>query len=60
MAFDDLADSCLMTPSLSTVRIDADKIGAAVCALLKKAQQEKFSAHNTLLVPVELVIRASS
>jgi LacI family transcriptional regulator len=66
VGFDDLADSCLMTPSLSTVRIDAEKVGAAVCTLLKKApkstviEHEKDTELDTFIVPVELIIRASS
>ena len=60
VGFDDLADSCLMTPSLSSVRIDAEKIGAAVGTLLKKARQAEGAEDETFIVPVELIVRASS
>ena len=57
VGFDDLADSSLMTPALSTVKIDANKIGEVVCSLLSNITT---SPHDTVLVPVELKIRASS
>ncbi len=65
VGFDDLADSSLMTPALSTVKIDAETVGATVCALLKKVKlnaitDDKTSDTKTLLVPVELIVRASS
>lgn len=56
VGFDDLADSSLMTPALSTVKIDADKIGAVVCSLLSDINT---APHDTVLVPIELKIRES-
>ncbi len=60
VGFDDLSDSCLMTPSLTTVKIDPEKIGAAVCTLLKKDKQNSELSNHDLLVPVELITRHSS
>jgi LacI family transcriptional regulator len=57
VGFDDLSDSSLMTPALTTVRIDADKIGSVVCSLLTDISK---APHNKVLIPVELKIRASS
>jgi LacI family transcriptional regulator len=57
VGFDDLADSCLMTPALSTVKINADHIGAAVCSVLSEI---KTASNETVLISIELKVRASS
>lgn len=57
VGFDDLEDSGLMSPALTTVHIDADKIGAAVCKLLPEL---KNHPTETTLVDVSLQIRHSS
>ena len=57
VGFDDLQDSQLMTPALSTVHIDADKIGAAVCKVLANIKNQ---SAETVLVEVELKIRQST
>lgn len=60
VGFDDLSDSSLMTPSLTTVRIDPEKVGAAVCKLLKQNKKDIELINHELLVPVELIQRHSS
>lgn len=57
VGFDDLQDSQLMTPALSTVHIDADKIGAAVCKVLANIKEQ---SADTVLVDVELKVRDSA
>ncbi|PHZ86572.1 LacI family DNA-binding transcriptional regulator [Paremcibacter congregatus] len=59
VGFDDLEDSRLMSPALSTVSIDADRIGHRVCRLLERLQdQEQIS--DTILVDVKFVERDSA
>lgn len=67
VGFDDLEDSRLMSPALSTVHIDADKIGEVVCQVLNNIQQKNLKQGNSkqsspqkTLVDVELITRASS
>ncbi|MFT4929806.1 MAG: LacI family transcriptional regulator [Phenylobacterium sp.] len=57
VGFDDLEDSRLMSPALSTVHIDADKIGASVCKILANIKE---NGQQTMLVDVELIARESS
>lgn len=57
VGFDDLKDSGLMTPALTTVHIDADKIGATVCKVLANIKNHPI---ETILVDVELKVRQSS
>ncbi|NQZ80097.1 MAG: LacI family DNA-binding transcriptional regulator [Colwellia sp.] len=57
VGFDDLEDSRLMTPALSTVHVDANKIGIAVCHILSNI---KDGSRNKILVAVDLVVRESS
>jgi LacI family transcriptional regulator len=68
VGFDDLNDSGLMTPALTTVHIDADKIGAAVCKVLsgikvqsniKVLANSKEQQPETILVDVDLKVRQS-
>ncbi|TQV85923.1 LacI family DNA-binding transcriptional regulator [Aliikangiella coralliicola] len=59
VGFDDLKDSRLMSPSLSSVKIDADKIGAATCQILKKIREQK-KPRSKILVDIELIERDSS
>ena len=57
VGFDDLEDSRLMTPALSTVHVDANQIGIAVCQILSHI---KDGSRNKVLVGVELMVRESS
>ncbi|WP_102797142.1 LacI family DNA-binding transcriptional regulator [Bowmanella denitrificans] len=56
--FDDLEDSCRMSPALTTVHIDADKIGQAVCRLLGN-KKEAVASEGRILVDVEFIPRSS-
>ena len=58
VGFDDLADSSLMSPALTTVRIDADEIGKRTCQVLSEILQGTQPPVRTL-VDVNLKIRAS-
>ena len=57
VGFDDLKDSKLMSPSLSTVCIDANEIGKAVCHILINS---KNTNNEHLLIDVEFIERESS
>jgi len=56
---DDLQDYFLMSPLLTTVHIDANKIGSVVSELLK-SKLNNTSIEPTTLVDVDLIIRDSS
>ncbi len=57
VGFDDLEDSRLMTPALSTVHVDAEQIAIAVCQILANI---KDGNRNKILVGVNLIERESS
>ena len=59
VGFDDLADSCLMSPSLSSVTINADDIGKHTCQVLQELLNQGTPAVRTL-VDVHLQVRDSS
>ncbi|MFK3860992.1 LacI family DNA-binding transcriptional regulator [Pseudoalteromonas rhizosphaerae] len=59
VGFDDLADSCLMSPSLSSVTINADNIGKHTCQVLQELLNQGTPAVRTL-VDVHLQVRDSS
>lgn len=56
VGFDDLEDSRLMSPALSTVHIDANQIAIAVCHILANI---KDGNKNKILVGVDFVERES-
>lgn len=58
-AFDDLDDSKLMTPALSSIAIDADAIGAAVCSVLDNIRHGQ-QVPGLQRLPVALNVRGSS
>lgn len=62
VGFDDLQDSCLMSPSLTTVHIEASKIGGAVSELLKSklVDSSAETKESTIFIDVNLNIRDSS
>ena len=62
VGFDDLQDSCLMSPSLTTVHIEANKIGYAVSEVLKNelANACDEAKESTVLIDINLNIRDSS
>ncbi|MEW6992494.1 LacI family DNA-binding transcriptional regulator [Colwelliaceae bacterium 6441] len=57
VGFDDLEDSKLMSPSLSSVHIDANRIGAAVCQLLDNMADRN---RNKIIVSIDFIARESS
>lgn len=57
VGFDDLEDSRLMSPSLSSIHVDANQIGIAVCQILSNI---KNGNKNKTLVGVDLIARESS
>lgn len=57
VGFDDLEDSKLMSPSLSTVHIDANRIGGAVCQILNNIDEGN---RNKIIVGVDFIARESS
>ena len=59
IGFDDLADSSLMSPALTTVRIDADDIGKRTCQVLSELLNGTQPPVRTL-VDVSFKIRASA
>lgn len=59
VGFDDLADSKLMSPSLSSVAINADEIGKRTCQILQELLNDSTPPVRTL-VDVNLQIRDSS
>lgn len=56
--FDDLEDSRLLSPSLTTIRVDARDIGREACDLLQR-MLEGQRVPSKVLVDVELVVRES-
>ena len=46
-----------MSPSLSTVHVDANKIGIAVCQILSNIKEDN---RNEILVAVDLIQRETS
>jgi len=56
VGFDDLNDSCLMSPALTTIHIDENQIARAVCQELMAGDA---SVRNKVLVGVDLKERAS-
>jgi len=59
VGFDDLEDSRLMLPSLSTIAINADEIGKRTCQVLNELLNQSTPPVRTL-VDVNLQIRDSS
>lgn len=57
VGFDDLADSRLMSPALSTVHVDANQIAIAVCHVLANI---KDGTKNKILIGVDFIERESS
>ena len=57
MGFDDLADSRLMSPALTTIHVDANQIAIAVCQILMNI---KDGNKNKILVGIDLMERESS
>ncbi len=58
IGFDDLEDSSLMAPALTSVHIGAEEIGKKTCELLA-LQLEKQACPSKVFVNVELVVRDS-
>ncbi|MDD1782981.1 LacI family DNA-binding transcriptional regulator [Enterovibrio sp. ZSDZ35] len=58
VGFDDLEDSRLMSPALTTVKVRAEDIGRVACERLQQ-WRENNSVPESALVGVELVVRAS-
>ena len=60
VGFDDIALAALIQPSLTTVRQNMQAIGEAAAKALGRMIEDPTSAPEQLLVPTELVVRASS
>ncbi|CZF83822.1 HTH-type transcriptional regulator DegA [Grimontia celer] len=58
VGFDDLEDSRLMSPALTTVRVRAEDIGQMACERLQQWRENQKVPENAL-VGVELVVRSS-
>ncbi|WP_444997529.1 LacI family DNA-binding transcriptional regulator [Aliikangiella sp. IMCC44359] len=58
VGFDDLQDSQLMSPALSTVHIDAGDIGQKVCEILKAINNNQ-TVNKKYLVNIEFIPRKS-
>lgn len=58
VGFDDLEDSRLMSPALTTVRVRAEDIGQMACERLQQWRLDK-TMPDSALVDIELVIRSS-
>lgn len=58
VGFDDLEDSQLMSPALTTVRVRAEDIGQMACECLQQWRENRQVPDNAL-VGVELVVRSS-
>lgn len=58
VGFDDLEDSRLMSPALTTVRVRAEDIGQMACERLQQWRLNK-TMPDSALVDIELVIRSS-
>ena len=59
VGFDDLANSCLMSPLLSSVTINSDDISKCTCQVLQALLNHSTPAVRTL-IDVHLQIRDSS
>jgi len=57
VGFDDLEDSRLMSPALTTIHVDANQIAIAVCQILMNI---KDGNKNKVLVGIDLMERESS
>jgi LacI family transcriptional regulator len=57
VGFDDLEDSRLMSPALTTIHVDANQIAIAVCQILTNINNGN---RNKILVGVDLIERDSS
>jgi LacI family transcriptional regulator len=57
VGFDDLEDSRLMSPALTTIHVDANQIAIAVCQILTNINDGN---RNKILVGVDLIERDSS
>jgi LacI family transcriptional regulator len=57
IGFDDLEDSRLMSPALSTIHVDANQIAIAVCHILANIKEGN---KNKTLIGVDLIERESS
>ena len=57
VGFDDLNDSRLMSPGLSTIHVDENKIAAAVGQVLDDIKSDNISK---VIVEIELIVRESS
>ncbi|WP_281543765.1 LacI family DNA-binding transcriptional regulator [Grimontia sp. SpTr1] len=63
VGFDDLDDSRLLAPSLTTVRVSAESLAHEACRLLGiilESDGEAFQSNHKVLIGVELVVRDST
>jgi DNA-binding LacI/PurR family transcriptional regulator len=60
VGFDDAPLASFTTPALTTIRQPVEELGAVAAELLLAAASGEDVAHNSPILPTELVIRASS
>ncbi|PMN69325.1 LacI family DNA-binding transcriptional regulator [Enterovibrio norvegicus] len=58
VGFDDLEDSRLMSPALTTIRVNAEDIGRVASERMQQCREHSLSSDNDV-VGVELVVRSS-
>jgi DNA-binding LacI/PurR family transcriptional regulator len=59
IGYDDIDMAAYVTPKLTTVKQDTDRIGASAGQLLINQMNEKKKMKTTDIIPVELIIRES-
>ena len=60
VGFDDLPESAYLFPPLTTVRQDMDEVGKACVELLLDRISAPGEAPRQIVVPTQLVVRAST
>jgi LacI family transcriptional regulator len=60
VGFDDIDVASVVVPSLSTVRVDRQRVAHEAVARLVELRDRRDQAHATTIIPVELVVRESS
>ncbi|ANS73898.1 LacI family transcriptional regulator [Paenibacillus yonginensis] len=60
MGFDDIDMASLLTPSLTTVRVDTAKMGQLACLMLDKLIRQEAVKDTSIELGPELIIRSST
>ncbi|MBL8160614.1 MAG: substrate-binding domain-containing protein, partial [Anaerolineae bacterium] len=59
IGFDDLSLAATTSPPLTTVRQHVEQLGRAAVELLLKLIEQPEAAHESIVIPTELIIRES-